>query len=434
MNAPKLSILLPNYNHAEFLPRAIESSLTQSFGDLELIAVDDASTDHSWDILQDYARRDSRIRLFRNERNSGVAATLNRALAVAQGTYVHGASSDDYILPGYYEAALGMLARFPHAGMALGKTRCINADDEVTHIVPGDWSDEPVYLSPDDLTRRMTNLGVPGPAIWRREPFLKAGSYNPALRWHCDWFALQVVAFRHGLCFIPEVFAVVREVESSYSNNQNRKPDLQHQVLQILIKELKRPEYRDVVPVFKASGVLSQFQLGFVIAAVTLDEPLDGVVDLLKGHVLPRAAMLLRRPEPAIRLGAARFLGLCGADGLLFDRELALAAQDRLPSVREAAEQAWQSIRRDTPKIKYWKHRLRRIIGKSIRKFDRFCRPLVHDRLEQLERMLGDLHAQVRDGQNQTNGMLNIMKMQLEDLTTDMAAIRGDAARTRKAA
>jgi glycosyltransferase involved in cell wall biosynthesis len=215
MPVPPLSIILPNYNHAEFLPRCLEAFLGQSFGDFELIVVDDASTDDSFELLQEYARGDSRIRLYRNSENQGVVGTLNRALSYCRGEFVHGAASDDYILPGYFEAAMGMFRQHPQAGICLGLTKCVNEKGTPILTVPGNWADSREFLSPEELAPQMVTCGVPGPSIWRRDAFLHAGGYNPDLRWHCDWFTLQVVAFRHGLCFLPEVFTVVRMVENS---------------------------------------------------------------------------------------------------------------------------------------------------------------------------------------------------------------------------
>ena len=136
MSGPKLSVILPNYNHAAYLPRCVEAILGQSFADLELIVVDDASTDHSRDILADYARRDPRVRVYHNSENRGVIATLTRALGMARGEYVFGAASDDYVLPGYFERAMGLFAAHPEAGIALGLVECVDDDGRVRFLGP----------------------------------------------------------------------------------------------------------------------------------------------------------------------------------------------------------------------------------------------------------------------------------------------------------
>lgn len=91
-----VSVVMPLYNGARYLRRPVESVLGQSHGQLELVVVDDGSTDGGADIVDDYARSDQRVRLVRNERNGGVAAARNRAIKLARGRYVAFLDSDDW--------------------------------------------------------------------------------------------------------------------------------------------------------------------------------------------------------------------------------------------------------------------------------------------------------------------------------------------------
>ncbi|ABR54310.1 glycosyl transferase family 2 [Methanococcus vannielii SB] len=77
---PLISVLMPNYNNEKYLAEAIESILNQTYGNFEFIIIDDCSTDDSWSIIQDYAKKDKRIMAFRNERNLGRPKTYNRLL------------------------------------------------------------------------------------------------------------------------------------------------------------------------------------------------------------------------------------------------------------------------------------------------------------------------------------------------------------------
>ena len=93
---PKVSIVVPNYNHARFLPRRIDSILGQSFQDFELILLDDCSADDSRSILSKYAD-DPRVRIEFNEVNSGSSfKQWNKGVRLAHGEYVWIAESDDY--------------------------------------------------------------------------------------------------------------------------------------------------------------------------------------------------------------------------------------------------------------------------------------------------------------------------------------------------
>ena len=101
-NDPKISVLIPVYNTAPYLEECLESVLSQDFIDIEVICVDDASTDGSGEILKKYAAMDPRIRLYRQDKNRGQAAARNRAMAAARGEYLYMLDADDWILPGMF--------------------------------------------------------------------------------------------------------------------------------------------------------------------------------------------------------------------------------------------------------------------------------------------------------------------------------------------
>jgi len=94
-NPPKISVLLPCYEQARFLPEALDSILRQDFENLEVIASDDASSDNTFSILQDYARRDPRIRIFHQSVNMGMVENWNFCLSQARGEAVKLMGGDD---------------------------------------------------------------------------------------------------------------------------------------------------------------------------------------------------------------------------------------------------------------------------------------------------------------------------------------------------
>ncbi|HEX7010988.1 MAG TPA: glycosyltransferase [Phycisphaeraceae bacterium] len=96
--APRVSVLMPVYNAQAFLPEAMDSILTQTLSDLELIAVDDGSRDGSLAILRDYERRDRRVRVL-SRPNTGICGALNDGLAVARGVYIARMDADDWCAP-----------------------------------------------------------------------------------------------------------------------------------------------------------------------------------------------------------------------------------------------------------------------------------------------------------------------------------------------
>lgn len=105
MDSPLLSVIVPIYNTAPWLPRCLDSLCNQSFRDLEIICVNDGSTDGSAAILEAYAARDPRIRVIHQE-NGGLSAARNSGLAVCRAELITTVDSDDYIEPDTYAELL----------------------------------------------------------------------------------------------------------------------------------------------------------------------------------------------------------------------------------------------------------------------------------------------------------------------------------------
>lgn len=95
----RVSIIMPMYNAESYISETIDSVLSQSYADWELIIVDDCSTDNSYDIAREYASKDERIKLLKNECNMGAAKARNIAIYNASGRYVAYLDADDLWMP-----------------------------------------------------------------------------------------------------------------------------------------------------------------------------------------------------------------------------------------------------------------------------------------------------------------------------------------------
>ena len=95
MSTPLISIITPNYNCSRFIAETIESVLAQTYTNWEMIIVDDCSTDNSYEIALNYSKKDSRIKVYKNENNSGAAFSRNKAIEIAKGEYIAFLDSDD---------------------------------------------------------------------------------------------------------------------------------------------------------------------------------------------------------------------------------------------------------------------------------------------------------------------------------------------------
>ena len=100
MNIPQISVIVPVYNVEKYLSRCIESILSQTFTDFELLLIDDGSTDRSGEICDEYAKKDTRIRVF-HTKNRGVSAARNLGLDNAKGEWISFVDSDDWVEDDY---------------------------------------------------------------------------------------------------------------------------------------------------------------------------------------------------------------------------------------------------------------------------------------------------------------------------------------------
>jgi glycosyltransferase involved in cell wall biosynthesis len=130
LSSKVVSIILPVFNASKFLKEAIDSILSQSYTDYELIIINDGSTDNSKDIIQNY--KDSRIRYFSQE-NSGVASTLNKGISLANGKYVWRHDADDISLPDKLEKQVNFLLANPEYDLCATQIAFMTESGKIAH-------------------------------------------------------------------------------------------------------------------------------------------------------------------------------------------------------------------------------------------------------------------------------------------------------------
>ena len=117
MSKATLSVVMSSYNYGSYIGAALEAILSQSFRPSEVIIVDDASTDNSIEVIDQFIRRDPVVKLVRNEKNMGVFFTGNLGISLATGDYLYGAAADDKVLPSFFEKSITLLEQHPQAGL-----------------------------------------------------------------------------------------------------------------------------------------------------------------------------------------------------------------------------------------------------------------------------------------------------------------------------
>ncbi len=128
---PRVSIALPVYNGENYLKDALDSLLSQSYENFELIIGDNASTDETKNICESYAKKDQRIRYFRHNTNIGAAANYNYIFELAQGDYFKWAAHDDTCSPAYLKGCVEKLDTDPSVVLCCPKETAIDKDGEI---------------------------------------------------------------------------------------------------------------------------------------------------------------------------------------------------------------------------------------------------------------------------------------------------------------
>jgi|GEM_PF-106266 len=116
---PTLSVIMGSYNYAHYIGIAIEAMATQSYKPLEIIIIEDCSSDNSSEIISGFAKKFDNIIFVRNKTNIGGLAAANMGLNMARGDYVYFAAADDMILPGFFEKSMELISSYPSVGFCM---------------------------------------------------------------------------------------------------------------------------------------------------------------------------------------------------------------------------------------------------------------------------------------------------------------------------
>ncbi len=212
---PKISVLMPAYNAEKYIKEAIDSILAQTFSDFELIIIDDGSTDRTAEIVNDYS--DSRIRFCPNEKNMGVAATLNRGLGLASGEYIARMDADDISKAERFSKQVGYLDA--HADIAVCGTS-IELFCDGTVIGTRFPSTEPEKLK-EDL---FFSCGIAHPSVMmRKAAILELGGYDPAFNGMEDYELWCRVAEKNKIAVLPEILFRYRIHRGQVTQNPSPK-------------------------------------------------------------------------------------------------------------------------------------------------------------------------------------------------------------------
>lgn len=201
MQQPLVSVIVPVYNTEAFLPKCLDSIICQTYRKLEIICINDESTDRSGEILDEYAKRDRRIKVI-HTKNGGVSAARNIGLLAATGEWITGVDSDDYLEPEIYQKAVEKLT--DRVDILVFGTRIVCEPGVVREISEDTYAlPEEAILPPEDERRRRVNVCFWN-KIWRRSLFEKYHFSFPEGLIHEDSYLYRCMApVAGGMYILP---------------------------------------------------------------------------------------------------------------------------------------------------------------------------------------------------------------------------------------
>jgi alpha-1,3-rhamnosyltransferase len=205
MNEPLVSVIIASYNHGPYIEASIESVLAQTYPHIELLVVDDGSSDDS-------VQRIRRLQAvhgfdFQVQANQGLSRTLNAAIGRARGSLIAPFGSDDVMLPGRIAAQVAYLAGKPEVGICAGGIQEIDAHG--AHRGPAQcYGNRRLDFEDVFLDRKK---GAPAPTLlFRREALERVGCFDPAIRLEDLLIELRITRAGYFIDVLDEVLALYR--------------------------------------------------------------------------------------------------------------------------------------------------------------------------------------------------------------------------------
>jgi glycosyltransferase involved in cell wall biosynthesis len=213
--SPRVSVIVPNYNHGRFLRARVESVLLQTFSDFEVILLDDSSTDDSQSILLSYAGN-PRVRVEFNSVNSGSTfKQWNKAVRLARGEYVWFAESDDYADLRMLEHLVAVLDTYPRASFAYCRSWRIAADGDldgfadssVIDLDPTRWTADYYSYGRDECRKYFVYRNIVPNAsavLFRKTAYEAIGGADENLHLNGDWKLWASMALIGDVAYLGE--------------------------------------------------------------------------------------------------------------------------------------------------------------------------------------------------------------------------------------
>ena len=260
---PRVSVIIPSYNCARYLGRAIDSARAQTYKDYEILVVDDGSTDDTKDVAMQYGRKVTYL----YQQNRGVSAARNHAISKASGELLAYLDADDMWYPEKLERQVAFLDAHQECGMVHGEMSVINEQDEILHLRFYEETKRDVpqgYCVPKLLMRcHIQTLTV----VERRSSFDRVGVFDdrlPIVQDYLHW--IMIAAEGQAVGYLAEPLGKYRWRTGSLIGNYPRLLEDYVRIFDILLREkpIASRHGDDCAAIIRARLYLVQRELAYL--------------------------------------------------------------------------------------------------------------------------------------------------------------------------
>jgi glycosyltransferase involved in cell wall biosynthesis len=217
LNSPKLSVTISSYNYARYIGQTIESILSQSFKDFELIIVDDCSTDNSVEVIQKYVTQDNRVCLVTHDKNAGYIATSSEANNLARGIYLVHIDSDDWIVDSNaFEKQVSFMDQHPDLAFVYSPLAHYD-DDGNCYMVRHAAETDAVNPGEVEIFKVFERLVPHSGTMYRASAYQASGGYDPSYDYAVDLKLWVDLCEQGNVGYINQVLYAYRQHSTSMS-------------------------------------------------------------------------------------------------------------------------------------------------------------------------------------------------------------------------
>lgn len=248
-NIPLVTICIPNFNKAKFITETIESVFNQTYSNIEIILIDDCSTDGSKEIIKKLSSASPYpYYVYENEMNKGVSFSSNRGAGLASGKYFQILSSDDVILPDKIKVQVSVLEKDNDLAGIYGNIIIIDEQSQpanTNYFAEIGWTNP---LPSGNIFSSLLQMNfVPAPTtLFRTQYIIETGNYDAGLKLE-DWDMLLSLSEKYAVQYIDEIFALYRIEQNSLMRSSKNKPVMFDAMCRTLFKRLGKSKTTDTI-------------------------------------------------------------------------------------------------------------------------------------------------------------------------------------------